>query len=74
MQVEPETPSRKDQLAHKSANVSFEQAAVVPVSTLRAVEGPRDAGRGEPGTVEAHVDFLVRSTSLSATMAGPALT
>jgi NADPH:quinone reductase-like Zn-dependent oxidoreductase len=36
-------------LAAKPANVSFEQAAVVPVSGVTALQGVRDCGRVQPG-------------------------
>ncbi len=39
----------EDKLAHKPASLSFEQAAVVPVSALTALQGLRDAGRIESG-------------------------
>jgi NADPH:quinone reductase-like Zn-dependent oxidoreductase len=38
-----------DKLAPKPANITFEQAAVVPVSGLTALQSLRDAGRVEPG-------------------------
>lgn len=41
--------AREDKLALKPANLSFEQAAVVPVSGLTALQGLRDAGRVEAG-------------------------
>jgi len=41
--------AREDKLAHKPANLSFEQAAVVPVSALTALQGLRDAGRVKAG-------------------------
>jgi NADPH:quinone reductase-like Zn-dependent oxidoreductase len=41
--------AREDKLAHKPANLSFEQAAVVPISGSTALQGLRDAGRVEPG-------------------------
>jgi len=40
-------PERK--LAHKPASLTFEQAAVVPISALTALQGLRDVGRVEPG-------------------------
>src|SRR5205814_9816396 len=43
------TVAREDKLARKPANVTFEQAAVVPVSALTALQALRDAGRVEPG-------------------------
>jgi NADPH:quinone reductase-like Zn-dependent oxidoreductase len=43
------TVARGDKLARKPANVTFEQAAVVPVSALTALQALRDAGRVEPG-------------------------
>jgi len=41
--------AREDKLAHKPAGLSFEQAAVVPVSALTAIQGLRDAERVEAG-------------------------
>jgi NADPH:quinone reductase-like Zn-dependent oxidoreductase len=41
--------AREDKLAHKPANLSFEQAAVVPISGGTALQGLRDAGHIEPG-------------------------
>lgn len=41
--------AREDKLAHKPAGLSFEQAAVVPISGGTAVQGLRDAGRIEAG-------------------------
>ncbi|QTG82881.1 NAD(P)-dependent alcohol dehydrogenase [Arthrobacter crystallopoietes] len=41
--------AREDQLAIKPANLTFEQAAAVPVSAVTALQGWRDAGRIEPG-------------------------
>jgi len=41
--------AREDQLAIKPANLTFEQAAAVPVSAVTALQGLRDAGRIEPG-------------------------
>ncbi len=41
--------AREDKLAPKPAGLSFEQAAVVPVSALTALQGLRDAGRVEAG-------------------------
>jgi NADPH:quinone reductase-like Zn-dependent oxidoreductase len=40
---------REDKLAHKPANLSFEQAAVVPISAGTALQALTDAGRVEPG-------------------------
>src|SRR5215204_6204377 len=40
--------AREDKLAHKPANLSFEQAAVVAISGLTALQGLRDHGRVEP--------------------------
>jgi NADPH:quinone reductase-like Zn-dependent oxidoreductase len=41
--------AREDKLAHKPANLSFEQAAVVPISGSTALQGLRDAGRVQAG-------------------------
>jgi NADPH:quinone reductase-like Zn-dependent oxidoreductase len=41
--------AREDTLARKPARLSFEQAAVVTVSGLAALQGLRDAGRIRPG-------------------------
>jgi NADPH:quinone reductase-like Zn-dependent oxidoreductase len=41
--------AREDKLARKPANLTFDQAAVVAVSGLTALQGLRDAGRVEPG-------------------------
>ena len=41
--------ARENQLAPKPASLSFEQAAVVPVSACTALQGLRDAGRIEQG-------------------------
>jgi NADPH:quinone reductase-like Zn-dependent oxidoreductase len=41
--------TREDKLARKPVNATFEQAAVVPVSALTALQGLRDAGRIEHG-------------------------
>jgi len=40
---------RQDRLARKPANVSFEQAAAVPLAGLTALQGLRDKGRVRPG-------------------------
>ena len=40
---------REDKLTHKPANLSFEQAAVVPISGGTAIQGLRDAGHIEAG-------------------------
>ena len=40
---------REDKLAHKPANLSFEQAAVVPISGGTALQGLRDSGRLQAG-------------------------
>jgi NADPH:quinone reductase-like Zn-dependent oxidoreductase len=39
----------EDKLAHKPSNLTFEQAAVVAISGLTALQGLRDHGRIEPG-------------------------
>jgi NADPH:quinone reductase-like Zn-dependent oxidoreductase len=41
--------AREDKLARKPARLTFEQAAVVPVSGLTALHGVRDSGRVQPG-------------------------
>ena len=41
--------AREDKLAHKPAGLSFELAAVVPISGGTAIQGLRDAGRVEAG-------------------------
>ena len=41
--------AREVKLAHKPANLSFEQAAVVPISGSTALQAVRDAGRVEAG-------------------------
>ncbi len=40
---------REDRLAHKPTNVSFEEAAAVPLAGLTALQGLRDKGRVQPG-------------------------
>src|ERR687889_2310304 len=40
--------AREDKLAHKPANLTFEQAAVVAISGLTALQGLRDHERVEP--------------------------
>jgi NADPH:quinone reductase-like Zn-dependent oxidoreductase len=41
--------AKADKLAHKPATMSFEEAAVVPISALTALQGLRQAGRLEAG-------------------------
>ena len=41
--------AKEDDLALKPANLSFEQAAAVPVAALTALQGLRDKGRIQPG-------------------------
>jgi NADPH:quinone reductase-like Zn-dependent oxidoreductase len=41
--------ARADKLAPKPANITFEQAAAVPVSALTALQALRDRGRVQPG-------------------------
>ena len=41
--------AREDKLAHKPANLTFEQAAVLAISGLTALQALRDHGRVEPG-------------------------
>src|SRR5215207_415116 len=43
------TAAREDKLALKPTNISFEQAAAVPVSALTALQALRDAGHLEQG-------------------------
>ena len=45
----PNTPAPQDQLAAKPATLSFEQAAVVPISGFAALQGLRDVGEVQPG-------------------------
>lgn len=42
-------PAREDKLAHKPAGLTFEQAAVVPISGGTALQALRDSGRVEAG-------------------------
>src|SRR5439155_13435911 len=42
-------PVREDKLARKPTGLSFEQAAVVPISGATAIQGLRDVGRIEAG-------------------------
>lgn len=42
-------PSQENKLAHKPSNLSFTQAAAVPVSGLTALQALRDAGQVESG-------------------------
>ena len=41
--------AREDKLAHKPANLTFEQAAVIAISGLPALQGLRDHGQARPG-------------------------
>jgi NADPH:quinone reductase-like Zn-dependent oxidoreductase len=41
--------AREDKLAHRPANLTFEQAAVVAISGLPALQGLRDHGQVQPG-------------------------
>jgi NADPH:quinone reductase-like Zn-dependent oxidoreductase len=43
------TAAREDKLARKPANITFEQAASVPVSALTALQGLRDVGQAKRG-------------------------
>ena len=42
-------PAREARLARKPANVTFEEAAAVPVAGLTALQAVRDHGRVQPG-------------------------
>src|SRR5437763_488992 len=42
-------PAREDKLAPKPANLTFEQAGVVAISGLTALQGLRDHGKVRPG-------------------------
>jgi NADPH:quinone reductase-like Zn-dependent oxidoreductase len=42
-------PAREDKLAPKPANLTFEQAAVLAISGMTALQAVRDHGRVEPG-------------------------
>jgi NADPH:quinone reductase-like Zn-dependent oxidoreductase len=42
-------PAREDRLALKPVNLTFEEAAAVPVAAFTALQGLRDAGRIQPG-------------------------
>jgi len=42
-------PAHEDKLAHKPANLTFEQAAVVPISGITALQSLLDTGRLQPG-------------------------
>ena len=41
--------AREIRLARKPANISFEEAAAVPVAALTALQGLRDNGKVQPG-------------------------
>jgi NADPH:quinone reductase-like Zn-dependent oxidoreductase len=41
--------ARQDRLARKPANLTFEQAAAVPISAITALQAVRDQGRVRPG-------------------------
>jgi NADPH:quinone reductase-like Zn-dependent oxidoreductase len=41
--------TREERLAPKPGSISFEQAAVVPISGVTALQGVRDCGRVQPG-------------------------
>ncbi len=42
-------PAREVRLVRKPANVSFEEAAAVPIAALTALQALRDVGRVQPG-------------------------
>jgi NADPH:quinone reductase-like Zn-dependent oxidoreductase len=42
-------PARETRLVRKPANISFEEAASVPVAAITALQGLRDKGRVQPG-------------------------
>ena len=42
-------PARAERLARKPANLSFEQAAAVPLAAITALQALRDSGRVQPG-------------------------
>jgi NADPH:quinone reductase-like Zn-dependent oxidoreductase len=67
----PSDAARYDKLARKPANITFEQAAVAPVSALTALQALTDAGRvkqgdkvlviGAPGGVGSHAVQLAKA-------------
>jgi transposase len=64
----------EDKLAHKPSNLTFEQAAVVAISGLTALQGLRDHGQIEPGQEALIIGALLAAVTLPVTVASaPAL-